>query len=264
MAQQLINGRHLADKIKDQIAQTIFEMNGQRPNLAIILVGNRPDSEIYVRHKQEEAKKVGIDTHLYNCQDDISEEELLSIINFLNNDETIDGILLQLPLPKHLNTDRLVNAISLEKDIDGFTAKNLACLKNNDPKAIIPPVFGVILTIVAEQQFDLAGQKTLIVGNEGIFSNNLAEMLGELGAQVELLNDITPENRYKLDEAKLLITALGKPHSVKPINLPNDYLIIDIGITKKDSKVYGDVDLSSINPQINGWATPVPGGVGPL
>ncbi len=264
MTQQLINGRQLADKIKDQIAQTVFTLNGQHPNLAIILVGERPDSEIYVRHKQTEAKKVGIDTHLYQCPADISQAELLSTINFLNQDPLIDGILLQLPLPAHLETDKLVNAIATDKDVDGFTKKNLQKLKENDPQAIIPPVFGVILTIIAEQQFDLAGQKVLIVGNEGIFSENLAETLKQFGAQVELLNDLTPQNRAKLDQAKLLITALGRPHSVKPIDLPDDYLIIDVGITKKDSKVYGDVDLSSINPQINGWATPVPGGVGPL
>lgn len=264
MAQQLINGRQLADKIKDQIAETVFALNGQHPNLAIILVGERPDSEIYVHHKQTEAKKVGIDTHLYQCPEDISQEELLATINFLNQDQTIDGILLQLPLPDHLNTDELVNAIAINKDVDGFTKKNLEKLKENDPQAIIPPVFGVILTIIAEQQFDLTDQKVLIVGNEGIFSENLAEMLRQFDAQVELLSDITPQNRAKLDEAKLLITALGKPHSIKPIDLPKDYLIIDVGITKKDSKVYGDVDLSSINPQINGWATPVPGGVGPM
>lgn len=264
MPQQLIDGRHLASKIKDQIAQTVFALNGQHPNLAIILVGERPDSEIYVHHKQTEAKKVGIDTHLYECPADISQAELLATINFLNQDPLIDGILLQLPLPAHLDTDKLVNAIATDKDVDGFTKKNLQKLKENDPQAIIPPVFGVILTIIAEQQFDLDGQKVLIVGNEGIFSENLAETLKQFGAQVELLSDLTPQNRIKLDQAKLLITALGRPHSVKPIDLPADYLIIDIGITKKDSKVYGDVDLSSINPQINGWATPVPGGVGPL
>jgi len=264
MAQHLIDGRHLADDIKDTIAETIYQLGGSRPNLAIILVGQRPDSQIYVRLKQQEAKKVGIDTHFYGCPENISQTELLTTINFLNNDPQIDGILLQLPLPKHLDANILINATRPEKDVDGFTAENLRRLQNNDPQAIIPPVFGVILRIIAEQQLDLTGQTVVILGNSDIFSQHLAQLLEQQGAQVSIFYKLDSTVQQQLSQAKLLITALGRPLAVKIKNLPNDYLIIDIGITKKANKVYGDVDLKSIDQAINGWATPVPGGVGPL
>lgn len=266
MAQHLIDGRQLADEIKDQIAETVYQLGGPRPNLAIILVGDRPDSAIYVRLKQQEAKKVGIDTHFYHCPADISQDELLATINFLNHDQQIDGILLQLPLPNHLDANTLVNAISSDKDVDGFTSDNLVKLQKNDPLAIIPPVFGVILKIIAERCFDLTGQTVIILGNTGIFSRNLAELLEQLGGQVKIFNHFDDSAKTTLSQAKLLITALGQPQTVKPTSLPNNYLIIDIGIgiVQETGKVQGDVDLKSINNQIDGWATPVPGGVGPL
>ncbi len=264
MSQQLINGRQLAEEIKDTITETIYQLGGPRPNLAIILVGQRPDSQIYVRLKQEEAKKVGIDTHLYDCPENISQAELLETIQFLNNDPLIDGILLQLPLPQQLDTDILVNAIDPNKDVDGFTAENLGRLKSGQPQAIIPPVFGVVLKLIAEQQLDLSDQSAIILGNSGIFSQHLAKILEQQGAQVEIFYQLDATVQKKLSQAKLLITALGQPLAVKTKKLLDDYLIIDIGITKKASKVYGDVDLKSIDKNINGWATPVPGGVGPL
>lgn len=264
MSQQLINGRQLAEEIKDTITETIYQLGGPRPNLAIILVGQRPDSQIYVRLKQEEAKKVGIDTHLYDCPKNISQAELLETIQFLNNDPLIDGILLQLPLPQQLDTDILVNAIDPNKDVDGFTAENLRRLQSGQPQAIIPPVFGVVLKLIAEQQLDLSDQSAIILGNSGIFSQHLAKILEQQGAQVEIFYQLDATVQKKLSQAKLLITALGQPLAVKTKKLLDDYLIIDIGITKKASKVYGDVDLKSIDKNINGWATPVPGGVGPL
>ncbi|HPD07843.1 bifunctional 5,10-methylenetetrahydrofolate dehydrogenase/5,10-methenyltetrahydrofolate cyclohydrolase [Patescibacteria group bacterium] len=264
MPQQLINGHELAEEIKDSIANFVYSLQGPRPNLAIVLVGNRPDSELYVRLKQQEAKKVGIDTHLYRCPEDIKEQELIAIINFLNNDPLIDGLLVQLPLPKHLNPDNIVNIIRADKDVDGFTPLNLQKLLNNDPSAIIPPVFGVILRIIIERQLDLTNKKAVILGNSPIFSDNLALLLKRQGATVSIFHEVNKTASQAIEEANLLISALGQPLIVKPKELPENYLIIDIGITKKDHKVYGDVDLKSINPTINGWATPVPGGVGPL
>ena len=138
MTQHLINGHELAEEVKDSIADFVYSLQGPRPNLAIVLVGNRPDSELYVQLKQQEAKKVGIDTHLYRCPENITELECKTLINFLNDDPLIDGILVQLPLPDHLNSDAIVNTIKPDKDIDGFTVINLQKLLNDDPSAIIP------------------------------------------------------------------------------------------------------------------------------
>ena len=264
MPLQLINGRQLAEQIKDNIAENIYNLGGPRPNLAIILVGQRPDSQLYVKLKQQEAKKVGIDTHFYSCPANISQAELLEIIRFLNKDPLIDGILLQLPLPQHLNTDEAVNAIHPDKDVDGFTAENLNRLQNNQPQAIIPPVFGVVLKLIAEQKLDLTGQLAVILGNSTIFGDHLAQLIKQQGAEVAIYHRLDKKAQASLNQAKLIISALGRPLAVKIKQPQENYLIIDIGITKKASKVYGDVDLKSINPLINGWATPVPGGVGPL
>lgn len=264
MPLQLINGRQLAENIKDNIAENIYSLGGSRPNLAIILVGQRPDSQLYVKLKQQEAKKVGIDTHFYGCPENISQAELLETIRFLNNDPLIDGILLQLPLPQHLDADEAVNAINPDKDVDGFTAENLNRLQNNQPQAIIPPVFGVVLKLIAEQELDLTGQLAIILGNSTIFGYHLADLIKQQGAEVEVYHRLDKNVQARLNQAKLIISALGRPLAVKIKQPQNNYLIIDIGITKKAKKVYGDVDLKSINPLINGWATPVPGGVGPL
>lgn len=264
MPLQLIDGRQLAENIKDNIAENIYSLGGSRPNLAIILVGQRPDSQLYVKLKQQEAKKVGIDTHFYGCPENISQAELLETIRFLNNDPLIDGILLQLPLPQHLDADEAVNAINPDKDVDGFTAENLNRLQNNQPQAIIPPVFGVVLKLIAEQELDLTGQLAIILGNSTIFGYHLADLIKQQGAEVEVYHRLDKNVQARLNQAKLIISALGRPLAVKIKQPQNNYLIIDIGITKKAKKVYGDVDLKSINPLINGWATPVPGGVGPL
>ena len=264
MPLQLIDGRQLAENIKDNIAENIYSLGGSRPNLAIILVGQRPDSQLYVKLKQQEAKKVGIDTHFYGCPENISQAELLETIRFLNNDPLIDGILLQLPLPQHLDADEAVNAINPDKDVDGFTAENLNRLQNNQPQAIIPPVFGVVLKLIAEQELDLTGQLAVILGNSTIFGYHLADLIKQQGAEVEVYHRLDKNVQARLNQAKLIISALGRPLAVKIKQPQNNYLIIDIGITKKAKKVYGDVDLKSINPLINGWATPVPGGVGPL
>ncbi len=264
MPLQLINGRQLAENIKDDITENIYNLGGPRPNLAIILVGQRPDSQLYVKLKQQEAKKVGIDTHFYGCPENISQVELLETIHFLNNDPLIDGILLQLPLPQHLNADEAVNAINPDKDVDGFTAENLNRLKNNQPQAIIPPVFGVVLRLIAEQQLDLTDKLAIILGNSTIFGDHLAELIKQQGAEVEIYHQLDKKTQARLNQAQLIISALGQPLAVKIKQPPKNYLIIDIGITKKASKVYGDVDLKSIDSTIDGWATPVPGGVGPL
>ena len=264
MPLQLIDGRQLAENIKDNIAENIYSLGGSRANLAIILVGQRPDSQLYVKLKQQEAKKVGIDTHFYGCPENISQAELLETIRFLNNDPLIDGILLQLPLPQHLDADEAVNAINPDKDVDGFTAENLNRLQNNQPQAIIPPVFGVVLKLIAEQELDLTGQLAIILGNSTIFGYHLADLIKQQGAEVEVYHRLDKNVQARLNQAKLIISALGRPLAVKIKQPQNNYLIIDIGITKKAKKVYGDVDLKSINPLINGWATPVPGGVGPL
>ncbi len=268
---QIIDGRALAEKIKDEIVKEIAGnrkgldlVNCPRPNLAIILVGDREDSELYVSLKEKEAKKVGIDTHLYRCEENISERELLDTIGFLNNDDSIDGILVQLPLPENFDTDKIIRAIALKKDVDGFHPDNLNKIINScNHDGITPPVFGVVLEMLKSVNYDLKGEQVCVLANSDIFGKSLAKILECRGAKVEVVKSDDVNLEKKTKEADLLITALGRAQFVKREMLKDGAIIIDIGIAKEDGKVYGDVDFDDAS-EVASFITPVPGGVGPM
>lgn len=291
-----IDGKKLAEKIKDEVIKEILgkdffeERNCQegscschkpekkavvnkkgghilkcpRPNLAIILIGNREDSSLYVSLKEKEAKKVGIDTHLYKCGETVSEKEVLEMIKFLNNDETVDAILIQLPLPAHLDTDKIIGAIKKEKDVDGFHPDNLKILLNTcDGEAIMPPVFGACLEILKSINCEIKNKKVCVVANSDIFGKTLAKVLECRGAKVGSVKADDEKLKEKTREADILITAVGKPKFIKKEMIKKDAIVVDIGITKVGKKIYGDVDFEDVK-NVVGYITPVPGGVGPL
>ncbi len=242
-----INGKVIAEKFKDQIAEQIFKLDGPRPNLAIILVGEREDSKLYVSLKQKEGVKVGIDTHLYELTENTSEEELLKVIGFLNKDEMIDGILIQLPLPPHFETDKIIAAINPKKDADGFC--------ENHPDYVMSPVLASILACLEEIHFDFENKTACVLHNSDIFGQSVKKILEEKGMRVSLKEDSA--------EADLLVTALGKPHFIKKEMIKDKAVIIDIGITKVGEKVLGDVDFEDVKNKAS-YITPVPGGIGPM
>jgi len=244
---QKIDGRAIAERIKDEIARQIYEFNGPRPNLAIILVGEREDSKLYVSLKEQEAKKVGVDTHLYELDKDVSEAELLKVINFLNEDKLIDGILIQLPLPPQFNTDKIIAALDPNKDVDGFHERH--------PDYIMSPVLASILACLEEIKFDFKNKTACVLHNSDIFGLSVKKILEENGLRVVLKEE--PE------QADLLVTALGKPHFVKKEMIKDKAVIIDIGISKVDGKVLGDVDYEDVKDKAE-YITPVPGGIGPM
>lgn len=261
-----IDGKALAEKIKDGIASEIHSLSGPRPGLAIILIGNRPDSTLYVGLKEKQAKAVGIDTHLYRCDDDIQQEDLISTIEFLNNDPEIDAILIQLPLPAHLDTTTIVNTIHPEKDVDGFTRKNLDMLmsEHQNTEAILPPVYAVIIAMLQSINFSLQNKKVVLIANSDIFAGNLAEVLRRQGAAVTLVENTNEKIAEVTLTADLLISAIGKTHYITKEMVKPGTVIIDIGIsTGLDGKIKGDVDFENLE-DIEGWVTPVPGGVGPM
>ena len=260
---QLIDGKQLAENIKKDIAHTIHTLGGPRPNLAIILVGDRPDSQLYVSLKEKQAKAVGIDTHLYKCEAEITEQELLDMINFLNKDRAIDAILVQLPLPEHISTHKIIEALDPQKDIDGFHSYNLARLNNETADKIIPPVYGVIITMLQSINYDLTGKQVCLIAKADIFENNLADLLQHLGAQVSLTKITDGDLSDKTRRADVLITAVGQPGYITAEMIKDQAVIIDIGITKINGEVKGDVDFASVQDKA-GYLTPVPGGVGPL
>jgi len=258
---KIINGRELAEKIKDKIAEEVFKLK-VRPNIAIILVGNKEDSKLYVNLKMEEAKKVGIDTHLYKCEKNVLEEEIFETIKFLNEDDTIDAILVQLPLPKQYDTDGIILSINPQKDLDGFHPDNLKNLFANSENFIVSPVFGAILEILENIKYNIKNKKISILSNSDIFSRSLGKILGEKGGDIEIFK--ADDNFIKYTkEADLLITAIGKPKFINKDMIKKDAVLIDIGITKQGDKIYGDIDREDVKEKAS-YLTPVPGGIGPL
>jgi methylenetetrahydrofolate dehydrogenase (NADP+)/methenyltetrahydrofolate cyclohydrolase len=264
----LINGRLLADKIKDAVAKEVFDLCAnpaniklcaRRPSLAIILIGAQADSELYVNLKQKTAGTVGIDTHLYKFADTVTETEIIDTINFLNTDNTVDGILIQLPLPANFDTDKIISLINPSKDVDGFSAVSLSKLTQGE---IISPVFQSVLACLEDVKFDLKDKQVAIVAKPGIFTDSLDKLLEHLGATV---TSIEPKDvGIATAEADLLITAVGQADLINGDDIKDGAVIIDIGISQNETgKTCGDVDEASV-ASIASWLTPVPGGIGPM
>lgn len=261
---KIIDGKILAEKIKDKITLEIHKLNGPRPSLAIILIGERPDSELYVNLKEREAKKVGIDTHLYKCPENTSELEILEMIRCLNDDKTIDAILVQLPLPADIDTDTVMLALDPRKDVDGFQPDNLAKLLSGcDFSGLLPPVFATALEMLKSIDYKIKNKQVCIISNSDIFGKSLAHVLKCEGAKTEAVKADDKSLVKKTSQADVLITAVGKPKFIKKDMIKLGAVIIDVGISKSGNKVMGDVDFADVKNKA-GYITPVPGGVGPM
>ncbi len=242
-----IDGKKIATRVKDEIAREIYQLKGSRPNLAIILVGEREDSKLYVSLKEKEAVLVGVDTHTYKLDEKVSEDELLKIIDFLNADATVDGILIQLPLPAHLDTDKIIATLDPNKDVDGFHPEH--------PSYITSPVLAAISACLEEINFSAAGKSACIFFNSEVFGSSAQTMLAKKGFT------ILPAE--KSEQADVLVSALGVPRAVTAKVIKNKAVLIDIGTTKVDGQVLGDIDFESVKEKAT-YLTPVPGGIGPM
>ncbi len=275
---QLIDGHKIADRIKDEIVKDILEFNKQnrdleqtkadapdRPDLAIILINNREDSCIYVDLKQREAQKVGIDTHLYKHAPNITTKEVVDVIKYLNNDPKIDGIFVQLPLLKHLDTDQIIDSIDSQKDVDRFHQKNLQQLKQADDvnSLILPPAFQAINQIFKDIKENFLGKKICVVANSEIFKDSLSLFLEKQGAEVMLSGLKDDKLNKKTQKAEVIVTAVGKAGYLQADMIKKDSILIDMGIVKKENKVYGDINKKNIEKKAS-YLTPVPGGLGPI
>lgn len=276
MEATIINGHKIAKKIKDSIVKDIVELNGGerslqaearadfRPNLAIVLIGEREDSKLYVNLKDVEAKKVGIDTHLYKFPDTTSEEEVIQAIKYLNQDKQIDAILVQLPLPSGYNTNKVIRSIDPEKDLDRFHPKNQKIiLASCAHEQAIPPVAEAVLSILKEIKQKVETKKVCIISNSKVFGACLAKILECRGGQVKVLSSQSKNLVKETKKADLIITALGKPNFLKTDMVKPGVIIIDIGIKKQGKKVLGDTCFEEMKKKA-GYLTPVPGGVGPI
>lgn len=262
MTAQLINGKQTAADIEEKLKQTIADFPSA-PQLAIILVGNDEPSLIYVRNKQKAAAKIGLLSQLYHLDENISETELLKIIQQLNEDNTVNGIIVQLPLPKHLNTNRIINAISPLKDVDGFHPYNTGLLQNNEkPYFIAATPLGImklIKTIVPE----LTGKNVVLIGASLIVGRPLATLLLNQNCTVTITHAQTKNIKELTSKADILVAACGVAKLVKADWIKENSILIDVGINRDNGKLCGDIDFDDVKNKALA-ITPVPGGVGPM
>lgn len=256
----LIDGKEIAQEIKALIEDEISREK-ITPGLGVILVTGNAASELYVSLKEKAAKEVGIMLHKYVMDSDVTTEQIIEAIHFLNTDEDTNGIIVQLPLPEHLDTDAIIDAIDPKKDVDGFHPKNIKEIEKGN-FAIVPVIGKTILSALEKTGIDTEGKQAVILSNSDTFTKPLIPLLESLHCSVEVSSLNEDDWAEKVSSADILISAMGKPHIVTKEMVKDDATIIDIGISKEGSQVYGDVD-PAVDDKV-AFRTPVPGGIGPV
>jgi methylenetetrahydrofolate dehydrogenase (NADP+)/methenyltetrahydrofolate cyclohydrolase len=259
---KIIDGKKIAESLRADIAK---EVKGfiRPPGLAVILVGHDPASEVYVRNKTKACVEVGFYSDQLHKSANITQEELISEINRLNDHKTIDGILVQLPLPKHIDENAVIDAILPEKDVDGFSSENIGKLVQNKP-FIRPCTPKGVITMLDSINYNLTGKHCVIIGASKIVGRPMAMELLNLDATVTICNSSTKDIKQKVKIADVIIAAAGVPHLVNADWVKEGAVIIDVGINRlENGKLVGDVDFESVKSKVSA-ISPVPGGVGPM
>ena len=261
----LLNGKEFSKKLKNNLkieVENLKKETNQTPGLAIILVGNNPASEVYVRNKVKDATNCGINANLIRFEETISEQELIDEVIKLNNDDTCHGLIVQLPLPKHINEQVIIDTISPDKDVDGFGILNkgklfsgLESIESATPKGI--------MKLLEEYNIDPKGKHAVVVGRSNIVGKPMAIMLLNKHATVTICHSKTENLSEITKQADILVVAIGKPKFITKDMVKEGAVVIDVGTNRVDDKLVGDVDFENVEP-ITSYITPVPGGVGPL
>ena len=274
MVAKLIDGKSFAVQIRSEIAtqvKALLESKGIKPGLAVILVGEDPASQVYVRSKGKQTIEVGMNSYEYKLDRHVSEGELLGLIEKLNSDENVNGILCQLPLPDHLNSDLVINSINPEKDVDGFHISNVGLLATGQ-KSMVPCTPLGCLMMLRSELGDLPGKNAVIIGRSNIVGKPMAHLLIQDSCTVTIAHSRTKNIEELCRSADILVAAVGRPEIVKANWIKEGAAVIDVGINRvevdpeissKGYKIVGDVDFESAKSKA-GFITPVPGGVGPM
>ena len=263
MVAKIISGKLISEEIENELKAQIAEF-ARAPELAIIMVGNDYASDIYVKNKQKAAAKIGMVSHFHHLDEDISEEELLNIIEQLNNDKEVNGIIVQLPLPEGFNTHRIINAISPLKDVDGFHPMNTGKLQNNDKPYFIAATPLGIMRLLNTVCDDLSGKNAVIIGASLIVGRPLATLLLNQGCTVSVTHSETKNITDYTKNADIIVAACGVAKLVKADWIKDGAILIDVGINRlENGKICGDIDFEATKEKA-GAITPVPGGVGPM
>lgn len=266
MTAQIISGSEIASKIKKGISEKIthyVEQGKRKPGLAVILVGADPASQVYVGSKRKSCAEIGIESKSYDLSAETTEAELLSLIEELNQDESVDGILVQLPLPKQIDSTKVIEAIAPYKDVDGFHPYNVGRLAQRIPTLRSCTPYGV-MKLLETTGMDLYGQHAVIVGASNIVGRPMALELLLAGCTVTVTHRFTKDLEHHVRQAGILVVAVGKPEFIPGDWIREGAIVIDVGINRgADGKLKGDVEYS-VASQKASFITPVPGGVGPM
>lgn len=262
---QLIDGKLISTQIKDELKLEVAALKekGVIPCLAVIQVGNDPASSVYVNNKKKACAYIGIESLSYELEETISQEELLSIIDELNHNEMVHGILVQLPLPKHIDKESVIKAISPEKDVDGFHPETVGnmCIGS---KGFLPCTPAGVIQLLKRSNIDICGKECVVVGRSNIVGKPMALLLLRENGTVTIAHSKTNDLKEITKRADILIAAVGKPKFITSEYVKEGAVVIDVGIHRnEDNKLCGDVDFDDVIDKVSA-ITPVPGGVGPM
>ena len=261
----ILDGKKEAALLREEIKKEITalkERDNKVPSLTVILIGDLVPSQIYVRNKEKNSKEVGINSEVIKYSKDISEKEVLEKIEELNNNNNVSGILVQLPLPAQINKEKIINAISPKKDVDGFNPINVGNLASGY-KSIVPCTPLGCLYLIKKVEKNLSGKHAVIIGRSNLNGKPMAQLLLKENCTVTIIHSKTKDLKTECQKADILVAAVGVANLVKNDWVKKNSIIIDVGINKVGNKIVGDVDFDQVKYKVRA-ITPVPGGVGPM
>ncbi len=262
MTENILNGKELALCIRDNLKKQISYLD-EKPVLAIILVGNNEASKIYVRNKIKAADEIDIKTSVHLFDETVKQDELESLIKDLNSDVHINGIMVQLPLPKEIDEKRILDLICPQKDVDGFHPYNIGLLQNGSDKAVIAATPKGIIRLLENSNINFEGKNALVIGRSQIVGKPIAMLLLNKNCTVTIAHSKTKNIENLIQQADIIVSACGCPKMIKGQWIKKGAIIVDVGINRIDEKLCGDVDFDSAKEKAS-FITPVPGGVGPM
>ena len=261
----IIDGKKEAELLRDEIKKEVLKIKESKnkvPGLTVILIGNYTPSQIYVKNKEKNSKEVGMNSDVIKYSDDVTEKEILEKIKELNNDRNVSGILVQLPLPKQINKEKIINAIHPSKDVDGFNPINVGNLSSGY-QGLVPCTPMGCLMLIKKVEKKLDGKHAVIIGRSNLNGKPMAQLLLKENCTVTIVHSKTKNLQQECLKADILVAAVGVPNLVKKDWVKKDAIVIDVGINKLNDKIVGDVEFDQVK-DIAKAITPVPGGVGPM
>ena len=262
----IINGKEISAQIRAEIFEKVKEYNartGKLPGLAVVIVGENPASQVYVRNKKKACEQVGFNSWVYEMPENTTQEELNTLIDKLNNDDNVHGILVQLPLPKHLDEEQVILRIKPEKDVDAFHPYNVGRITIGNPK-FLPCTPAGIMELLHRSNIEISGKECVVIGRSNIVGKPMALLLLSENGTVTVCHSKTRDLKEVCKRADILVVAIGKADFVTADMVKEGAVVIDVGMNRNaEGKLTGDVDFESVS-RVASYITPVPGGVGPM